>query len=203
MKILTIADDEDKYLWDYYQPGRLDDIDLILAAGDLDARYLIFLVTMAHCPLLYVHGNHDHYEAVPPEGCECIEDRIYVHNGVRILGLGGSIRYNPGPHQYTQQQMEWRCRRLWLEIVRHRGFDILLTHSPAFSLGDDQSSPSHIGFTAFNRMMERYQPSYMVHGHVHLNYGYKLPRWREYGHTKILNACGRYIFDYESNLPEK
>lgn len=74
MKILTIADDEDKYLWDYYQPGRLDDIDLILAAGDLDARYLTFLVTMAHCPLLYVNGNHDHYDAVPPRG-------VRVHRG--------------------------------------------------------------------------------------------------------------------------
>ena len=33
--------------------------DLILSCGDLSARYLSFLVTMARCPLLYVHGNHD------------------------------------------------------------------------------------------------------------------------------------------------
>lgn len=197
MKILAIADEEEKYLWDYYQPGRLDDIDLILSAGDLDARYLSFLVTMARCPLLYVHGNHDHYETVSPEGCDCVEDMIYTYRGIRILGLGGSIRYNPGPHQYTQQEMKRRCRRLWWKIRKHQGFDILLTHSPAFDLGDDQSSPSHIGFTAFNQMMERYRPSYMVHGHVHLNYGYQMPRWQSCGETKILNAYRRHIFEVE------
>ena len=69
MKILAIADQEEAYLWDYYRPGMLSDIDLILSAGDLDPRYLTFLVTMARCPLLYVHGNHDgHYKTVEPEG---------------------------------------------------------------------------------------------------------------------------------------
>ena len=24
----------------------------------------------------------------PPEGCTCIEDQIYVYNGIRILGSG-------------------------------------------------------------------------------------------------------------------
>lgn len=198
MKILAIADQEEAYLWDYYRPGMLSDIDLILSAGDLDPRYLTFLVTMARCPLLYVHGNHDgHYKAVAPEGCECIEDRIYCYKGVRILGLGGSIRYNPGPYQYTQRQMNWRYQKRRLDILRHGGVDILLTHSPAFGLGDDQTSPSHIGFSAFGQLMDKYHPKYMVHGHVHLNYGYQIPRWQTYGDTQILNACGRHVFEFE------
>ena len=59
MKILAISDHESKLLWDYFKPEYLKDIDLILACGDLDPRYLEFLVTLGHCPLLYVHGNHD------------------------------------------------------------------------------------------------------------------------------------------------
>ena len=29
----------------------------------------------------------------PPEGCVCIEDSVYICQGLRILGLGGSMRY--------------------------------------------------------------------------------------------------------------
>ena len=69
MRILTVSDEECPALWDHYAPGRLDGYDLILSAGDLKADYLSFLVTMAHAPLLYVHGNHDEgYSRRPPEG---------------------------------------------------------------------------------------------------------------------------------------
>ena len=72
MKLLLVADEEAPYLWDFYQPGRLDGIDLILSCGDLKQEYLEFLVTMGNKPLYYVHGNHDKgYEKFPPEGCEC------------------------------------------------------------------------------------------------------------------------------------
>ena len=102
MKILLISDEECLYLWDYYRPGRLDGIDLILSCGDLDAEYLSFLVTMGRAPVLYVHGNHDgSYQTHPPEGCTCIEDQVVRVGGLRILGLGGSPWYSGGPHQYT------------------------------------------------------------------------------------------------------
>ena len=85
MKILVIADEESKILYDYYQPGMLDDIDLILSCGDLHASYLSFLVTMSHAPVLFVNGNHDHYREDETGGCICIDDDIYVFRGVRIL----------------------------------------------------------------------------------------------------------------------
>ena len=111
MRILAIADQESPLLWDYFDRSYLEGIDLILSCGDLKPQYLSFLATFAHAPILYVHGNHDdRYEETPPDGCICIEDKIYIHNGVRILGLGGSMRYKPGAHQYTQFQMR---RRIW------------------------------------------------------------------------------------------
>ena len=67
MKLLLIADEESAFLWDYYKPGTLDGIDLILSCGDLKADYLSFLVTVGRAPLLYVHGNHDqNYVNHPP-----------------------------------------------------------------------------------------------------------------------------------------
>ena len=73
MKILAVADVESKKFYEYYSPGKLRDYDLILACGDLRVPYLEFLVTMARCPVLYVHGNHDERFAREPEGCELIE----------------------------------------------------------------------------------------------------------------------------------
>jgi hypothetical protein len=50
MRILLVSDEESPYLWDYYQPGRLEGIDLILSCGDLKPEYLSFLVTMSTAP---------------------------------------------------------------------------------------------------------------------------------------------------------
>lgn len=107
MKILIIADTESRSLWDFYDPSKLEGVDLIISCGDLNPRYLEFLVTLSGCPLLYVHGNHDSvYEKTPPEGCECLEDRIVRCKGLRILGLGGSMRYKEGPFMYTERQID-------------------------------------------------------------------------------------------------
>lgn len=195
MKILAVSDLESKALWDYYRPEMLEDVDLILSCGDLDPRYLSFLVTMAHCPLFYVHGNHDGiYAQTPPEGCECIEDRIVEYSGLRILGLGGSHRYNDGPHQYTQKEMARRLRRTRFRQRRCGGVDVLLTHAPARGLGDD-SDPTHEGFDCFRTFLEEAQPQLMIHGHVHPDPTTGHPRRMMSGGTLIINAFEKQYID--------
>lgn len=197
MRILAIADEESKYLWDYYEKEKLEGIDLILSAGDLDPRYLSFLVTLSSVPVLYVHGNHDDkYEQMPPEGCICIEDQIYEYKGLRILGLGGSMRYRPGKHQYTDKQMARRVRKLWFTLRRKKGFDILLTHSPAYQLNDGRDLP-HQGFRVFQTLLDKYKPKFFIHGHVHLNYGAKCRRYDKYGETNVINAFERCIIEID------
>ena len=198
MKLLLISDKESEYLWDYYQPGRLDGVDLILSCGDLHAQYLSFLVTMGGMPLLYVHGNHDKtYDRRPPEGCECIEDKLVVRKGLRILGLGGSIQYSGGPHQYTEQQMESRIRRLRFQLWRSGGVDIVLAHSPIRGYGDGEDY-AHQGFSSLLRLVDKHQPKYLIHGHVHANYGANLPRVLRRGETTIINAYERFMLDTEN-----
>lgn len=195
MKVLLLSDVESKFLWDYYRPGHLDGVDLILSCGDLDANYLSFLVTMAHAPLLYVRGNHDRrYETHPPEGCDCIEDRLVTVNGLRILGLGGCIRYNGGTDQYTERQMARRLMRLWPRLLWAGGVDIVLTHAPLRGLGDGDDLP-HRGFSCFYRLLDRFHPRYFIHGHVHMNYGASIPRLREYGETTVINAYEKYLLE--------
>lgn len=199
MKILTISDEECPALWDYYIPGRLDGYDLILACGDLNAKYLSFLVTMAKVPVLYVHGNHDiNYDQVPPEGCDCIDDHFVVYNGIRILGLGGCRRYHRGPHQYTEKEMRRRIRRLWWQLWRMGGVDIVVTHAPPEGLGDAEDR-AHWGFAALRELLDKYKPAYLVHGHVHTAYGHDIPREIDYNGSKVINACERYAFE----IPDK
>ena len=196
MKILAVADTVSKYLYDYYTPGKLDGFDLILACGDL-SRYLEFLVDASHCPVLYVRGNHDDsFETDPPDGCICVEDTVYDFRGIRILGLGGSHKYREGKNMFTEKQMQKRVRRLRFKIMRKKGFDILLTHSPARHINDFDSL-SHRGFECFKNLIEKYHPKYFVHGHIHKNYGINIPQRTEYGDTVIINACDYCIFDYD------
>ena len=157
MKILLVSDHEEPYLWDYYRPGHLSGVDLILSAGDLKASYLEFLVTMANRPLVYVRGNHDGlYETHPPEGCDCAEDKLLKVRGLRILGLGGSGWYSGGSNQYTERQMRRRIRRLCWKIKWAGGVDIILAHAPARGYGDDDS-PAHRGFEAFLPLIDKLQ----------------------------------------------
>ena len=112
MKILVIADEEEKSLWDYWTKDKTKDVDFILSAGDLKAEYLSFLVTMVNRPVFYICGNHDgNYEVKPPEGCDCIDDKIITYNGIRILGLGGSMYYSGGPHQFTEEKIRRQCTK--------------------------------------------------------------------------------------------
>ena len=199
MKILTVSDEECPFLWDYYIPGKLDGYDLIISCGDLSSKYLSFLVTMAKCPVLYVHGNHDTgYRNNPPEGCDCIDDALVVYNGIRILGLGGCRKYHPGAHQYTEKQMRRRIFRMMWQIRKLGGVDIVVTHAPPEGLGDDDD-PAHWGFAAFREFLDKYHPAYFVHGHVHMTYGHNIPRVRDYNGTTLINAYERYTLE----LPDR
>jgi len=204
VKILTVSDEECPALWDCYVPGRLKEYDLIISCGDLKADYLSFLVTMAKCPVLYVHGNHDtSYDRNPPEGCDCIDDKLVVYNGIRILGLGGCRRYHPGKHQYTEEEMRKRINKLRFHLWRAGGVDIVVTHAPAQGIGDSEDA-AHRGFDALRELLDKYKPRYMLHGHVHLRYGQDQTRERSFGGTTVINTSERYVLEIpEGEFPER
>ena len=199
MKILVLADEEYPAFWENYREDRLKEYDLIISCGDLNPKYLSFIVTMARAPLFYVHGNHDEsYVRIPPEGCDCIEDDIVVYKGLRILGLGGCVQYRPGQHQYTQKQMRKRIAKLRFKLWRHKGVDIVVTHAPPEGVGDAEDH-AHRGFQAFLDLIDKYHPKYLFHGHIHLNYGQEKIRVREYNGTQVINASEYYVLE----LPDK
>ncbi len=200
MKILVVSDEESRSLWEHYSPKKLEGVDMIISCGDLSADYLEFLATMVKCPVLYVPGNHDYrYTEHPPGGCENIDGRIFEYNGLRIFGLGGAMKYKPGPYMYTENEMKMRILRAQPAILKHSGFDILVTHAPAAGYGDLSDLP-HKGYECFNGLLCRCRPSYMLHGHVHATYGGKFRRIREHpSGTVIVNGFDKYYLDIDEN----
>lgn len=231
MKILVIADHEEKSFWDHWSgqtAEKLSDVGLILSAGDLDADYLEFLVTMLNVPLVYVHGNHDDsYLSSPPEGCIDADGKMVdikcsrTSETIRILGLGGSMRYHDvSPFMFTEQEMEKRISGLkrTVRIDRFRGrlkgrksCDILLTHAPCKGYGDLDDLP-HRGFDCFNELLTIQHPRFHVYGHVHREYGNSRsgqdggrldpPGFNRLithpSGTTLVNADSYYLLDYSS-----
>ena len=180
--------------------------DLVLGCGDLPVEYLEYLVSRLDVPVLYVPGNHDP-NLVPPDqswmplravsppgpgpaGCENIDGRIVEVLGLRIGGLGGSVRYKAGANQYSQGQMRRRALRLelrsrFMPVRSGRRLDVLVTHAPPFGLADATDS-AHVGFDAFLRLIRKLHPLVAVHGHIH-PFGRMVPE-RKVDATRIINV---------------
>ena len=210
MRILAVADEVDEFL----SGEKLETLrpDIIVSCGDLPFEYLEFLVSSFNVPLLYVPGNHDpsvkradttwmaleQEVSIPgPEGCDNVDGRVMEVRGLRIAGLGGSLRYKPGPNQYTQAQMRWRALnlefRLRLKRVKsRRKLDVLITHAPPFGVGEAED-PAHVGFVAFRRIIDGLHPLVLVHGHVH-PYGKTRPE-RRIESTRIVNAIPSRVLE--------
>ena len=194
MRILAVSDEESDRFYKYYRPGRLDGYDLIISCGDLKPEYLEFLVTMANCPLYYVHGNHDEVNRYEPTGCVCIDDKVVEYKGLRIMGLGGSFRYREGKYMFSENQMKSRIFKLWPSLTRKKGIDILVTHAPARHLNDFDTMP-HRGFECFNTLLDKYEPKLFIHGHIHRNYHIGLPQRCMRGNTEVINAFDYCVID--------
>ncbi len=198
MRILVLADEPDRRLWSEFGRDTLREADLILSCGDLPSSYLSYITCFTSAPLVYVHGNHDHqYNVKPPEGCINAEGHVVLACGLRILGLGGSMRYQPDcPTMFTEKEMEGRIRGLRRELKGCGGFDLLLAHSPIAGLGDQEDLP-HRGFECFKPLLSRYRPRVMFHGHVHQAYSAaNFVREREYDGIPVINACGCYTYEW-------
>ncbi|GCD11181.1 metallophosphoesterase family protein [Clostridium tagluense] len=194
VKVLLVSDIEDSYISDHFDYERFSEIELVISCGDLKADYLEYIANMIKAPLLYVNGNHDvNYLKTPPAGCISIDGKIFVYKNLRILGLGGSIDYNSGPFQYSQKEMSKRASKLKLSLWKNKGFDILVTHSPAKGIWDAKD-PCHQGFEVFIDILNKYSPKYFFYGHQHLDYA-KGERKMIYNTTTLINAFKYHIVE--------
>ena len=104
---------------------------------------------------------------------------------------------------YTQKEMNRRIHKLKGQIRRRHGFDLLVTHAPAYRLNDGEDLP-HMGFEGFIDLMDKYAPEYFAHGHVHMSYGRQHIRLSSYKDTTVVNAFDHYVIDIpDRELPKR
>lgn len=173
IRILAVADAEERALGEYFNPVRWGRIDLVISCGDLDPAYLDYLVSRFNTPLFYVRGNHDtSYVENFSGGCENLDGQVLRFGRLRIAGLEGSRWYGGSGVEYSDFSMRWRTRFLELRIRMARGVDILVTHAPpAMPDGSEASDRVHRGFRCFSDLIQRHRPRLALHGHTHLGYG--------------------------------
>ena len=211
VRALAVSDEEVSYL----RVGRAAalGVDLVIAAGDLAFEYLGALIDLVDRPGVFVPGNHDpdvsgfskhaslSLRAGTPKdwpelaGFVNADGRVVDVGGVRIAGLGGCLRYRPGPNQWSELEQARRGRRLVRAARRlgkrdGRGVDILLTHAPPRHCGDREDHPHH-GFDCLHEVVAELQPRLLVHGHIH-PYGQPVPD-RQLGGTAVVNVVGHRL----------
>ncbi|TVR69420.1 MAG: metallophosphoesterase [Spirochaetaceae bacterium] len=220
MKILCVSDHVDPLVYSNSAKARFREIDLVLSAGDLPMDYLGFISSTLNRPVGFVFGNHNLKEldlflgggrpglfdtSVEAQvrsyyGATCLENKVKMMEGVIIAGLGGSIAYNNGEHQFSDFAMTLRVvrlipRLLWNRLVRGRYLDILLTHAPPRGI-HDREDRCHQGFSAFLWFIRYFRPRYLLHGHIHL-YDINEERTTSYEDTRIINVYDHFVLDVE------
>jgi hypothetical protein len=219
--VLAVSDEVVDSLWT--AQVRRHDVDLVLGAGDLPFDYLEFLSDVLDRPCVFVPGNHDLdlagyrsgrglmlRDGLPaewpgPAGGVNVDGRVADVAGLRIAGLGGSIRYSSGPNQWTERQQARRVRKLARSVALRRfrdgrDVDVLLTHSPARGVGDG-ADPPHRGFACLHDAVRRMRPKVFVHGHIH-PYGNHVPD-RRIGDTLVVNTVGFRILDIDTGREDR
>nr|MBP3283234.1 metallophosphoesterase [Treponema sp.] len=123
-----------------------------------------------------------------------------------IAGVSGSIKYNGALSQYTNMEMMLYLLKmvpslLFNKIRYGKYLDIFLTHASPRHI-HDREDPCHIGFECFNWFIQKFAPTYLVHGHIHL-YDMNEKRITEVetknGVTSVVNAYSYVIIE----LPRK
>ena len=219
MRLLCVSDTDDSIV---YSPGGkqyIGKLDLALSCGDLPLECYDYISTIYHCDLCYVYGNHNlqhfnrtagsknpNFEKYRPDelfpiffGNMIDGKSIYLKKqDLIIVGLGGCMLYNGGPSQYSERQMEKRISKLFPYLLKNkikygRYLDILLTHAPPFGIGDGEDL-CHTGFKCFISFMDKYNPKFLLHGHVHLD-DINSVREHVYGSTRIINVYNHYLLN--------
>lgn len=198
LKILAVSDEVAPVIESPTITERFGDCDVVLSCGDLPYTYLEYISTMLPLPCYYIHGNHDRDQHLSggrilrePGGWYNIDRQTVTVKGWIIGGLEGSIRYRPdAPFQYTEPEMRRKINRMVLSLMWNRVFlgryiDILITHAPPCGIHDGEDA-CHTGFDAYLTFMQRFQPRYLLHGHMHR---INIERWHTtYEDTEVINV---------------
>ena len=120
-----------------------------------------------------------------------------------IAGAPGSLKYNNGINQYSDRQMKFHLLKMVPSLIMNkikygRYVDIFLTHATPRHI-HDKEDPCHRGFECFHWFLQKFKPTFMVHGHIHL-YDMREERIGKYYDTTLVNAFAHQVIEFP--IPE-
>ncbi|MDR3575663.1 MAG: metallophosphoesterase [Anaerolineaceae bacterium] len=208
MKILAISDVELGFIYSPLIIDRFKDVDLVVSCGDLPYYYLEYIISLLNVPLYYVRGNHASLvesgsagDRSSPWGAIDLHKKVKrASSGLLLAGIEGSLRYNLGPHQYSQFDMWWLVwglvpGLLINKLLYGRYLDIFVTHAPPWQIHDKTDLPHH-GIKAFRWLIDVFQPAFHVHGHIHVYRQDEVVESLE-KNTRVVNSYGYRLLELD------
>lgn len=200
MKILSLSDVVEPTIYSPVIRQRFSNIDIVIGCGDLPYYYQEFVASVLNAQLFFIRGNHDQdveYSRSAtrraPLGGENLHGRSVWYMDKVFAGVEGSLRYRPGPFQYTQREMWWHVFSLVPALLRNklvygRYIDVFVTHAPPRGI-HDKDDLTHQGIDAFRWFIKVFKPAYHFHGHIHV---YRPDEVTEslFGSTQVINTFG-------------
>jgi Icc-related predicted phosphoesterase len=181
-----------------YYP-QLEGGDLLIVAGDLTARDTIpeyfnffdWLEKQKYRKKIVIAGNHDNFllfenvTTIPKGDFEYLCDSSTEFEGLKIWGT---------PWTKTFEGMNPKCRAFTFDTEEElaekfalipKDIDILVTHSPPWTILDQTFQNKQVGSTSLLiEMIQRLKAKLVIFGHIHEAYG-QIKMWDR---TEFVNA---------------
>jgi putative phosphoesterase len=177
MKILVMGDihGQCQNIFNYLQKNK---VDLIILTGDIThfgpeklGEDILNEICISDTPTLAIPGNCDQtyiYSEIESSNAINIHNKSLIMKNIGICGFGGSnITPFNTPLEFAEIQIYSQLEKLMNEI-KDQEIRILVTHAPPYNTKTDiLPSGEHVGSESIRRIIEEYQPTLNVCGHIH------------------------------------
>ena len=192
MKILAVSDIHGKHM-KIIEYLKKNHVDLIILTGDITnfgpcelAEEILNQISSFDIPVLAIPGNCDPidlYGKIDNSKAVNIHGTSVTIKNIGICGFGGS---NPTPFntplEFDEVEIYEEARRVMESITDH-DVTLFVTHAPPSDTQTDVlPSGNHVGSESIRKVIEEFQPSLNLCGHIHESMAMD-----EIGETKVIN----------------
>lgn len=193
IKIIAVGD-----LHGYYENILLylkeNKVDLVIITGDITqfgpaelGGEILNEISSFDVPVLAIPGNCDLtslYSEIDSSNAINIHGRHLIIKDIAICGFGGS---NPTPFdtplEFDEVEIYDEARKVFSGVPNEK-ITLFITHAPPYDTKTDLlPSGVHVGSTSIRKLIEEFQPTLNICGHIHESRGID-----EIGKTRVLNS---------------
>ena len=192
MKILAMGDihGQCQNIFNYLQKNG---VDLIILTGDIThfgpaklGEDILNEICAYNIPTLAIPGNCDQiciFGEIENSNAINIHDKTLIIKNIGICGFGGSnITPFDTPLEFAEVQIYQELEKL-MKQIEDQEIKILVTHAPPYDTKADLlPSGEHVGSESVRKIIEEFQPSLNICGHIH-----ESKTIEELGNTIIVN----------------